>query len=63
MSKRKKDVVEISSDEEQPEKVTKMENILKYNGETFFLNQLDGQYPNLKKIDIKDVIDIVNLDI
>jgi ribosomal protein S4E len=60
MSKRKIDIVEISS-EENPVKVTKMEQELKYKGESFFLNQLNGQYPNLKTVDIKYVIDIVTI--
>lgn len=60
MSKRKKEVVEISSDEENPTKVVKSEN-LKFTGETFYLNELPNQYPKLKKINIKEVLEIVNL--
>ena len=61
--KRKNEVINVSSDEDVPQKVIKKVPSPIYTGESFFLNELSGQYPNLRKVNIKDVLDIVFLNV
>ena len=64
--KRKFDVIDISSDEDdelqEAIKLSQQQNgklKSKFDGKGFFLNYLEGQYPKTSTVKLQDIIEIV----